>query len=914
MKNLILFILSILFLTADISAQDFKQVKIFLNDRTEIQQLVNIGLELDHALFNKDNSVTVFISSGEFEKLKNSSFRYEVLIEDWAEYYSNLPEMTGSEKDNFKSESKERFNIDGFGFGSMGGYYTLDEVYVKLDSMFLLYPNLITEKFQIGTSIENRPIYAVKISDNPNISESEPQVLFTALHHAREPEGMMAVMYFMYYLLENYAANPEAAYLVNNREMYFIPVHNVDGYEYNHTTNPNGGGMWRKNRRINAGGTFGVDLNRNYGFQWGYNNIGSSGTPSSETYRGTAPFSEPETQTIRDFAISHNIKSVLNYHTYGNLLLYSWGYINQLTPDDDIFSEFGSTMSSWNGYTYGNSPSILYEVNGEANDWWYGEQSEKPKAFGITPEVGSSFWPTQNLIFPLAQENLQPNIYFAWNAGEYVSLDNYSFSKEYFNPNDNVDLLINPVSNSGLSDANNISIVLSSSNPHINVINNQIVIGNIASRSSVVNLQALSFSISSAAAANETIDLDVTVFSGTEQMFVKTITIIIGTPTNIFEDISNDPSVFWTITATPANPKWEATTTSFYSSPNSYTDSKAGNYSNNANVKMTLTNPIDLTQYSNPRLSFQTHFDIEANWDYGQVEVSTNNGVTWAPVEGLFTNPGSGSFQPNGEPLYDGIQNNWVKEDIDLTAYISSQFKVRFVLITDGGTVTDGWYVDDIKIFYYTAASADVTAQLEINPSSGNGVFDVTFSAINNTASQLNFDLWLDLKMPNGNSRQVFNKNINVNSGQTFSKTKHYNISTRPLGIYTYTMYVGVNPTEIWSSDTKTYTKTSVVITENIIEDDLGLIDLPDEYSLEANYPNPFNPSTTIKYSIPKSSFVKIRIFDILGNEVAILVNEEKPAGSYEVEFSADNLTSGIYFYAIQAGSFAETKRMILLK
>ena len=112
--------------------------------------------------------------------------------------------------------------------------------------MYNLFPTLISQKFSVGTTIEGRPIYMVKISDNPTVSENEPQVLYTALHHAREPESMEQMIFFMFYLLENYGTDPEATYLVNNREMYFIPVINPDGYQYNYSTNPGGGGMWRK--------------------------------------------------------------------------------------------------------------------------------------------------------------------------------------------------------------------------------------------------------------------------------------------------------------------------------------------------------------------------------------------------------------------------------------------------------------------------------------------------------------------------------------------------------------------------------------------------------------------------------------------------------------------------------------------
>ena len=113
----------------------------------------------------------------------------------------------------------------------MGGFYTLSEVIGELDNMKIQYPILISTKISIGNSVENRPIYTVKISDNPEFDENEPEILYTALHHAREPQSMMQMIYFMYYLLENYNTDPSVQYLVNNRELYFIPVVNPDGYE-----------------------------------------------------------------------------------------------------------------------------------------------------------------------------------------------------------------------------------------------------------------------------------------------------------------------------------------------------------------------------------------------------------------------------------------------------------------------------------------------------------------------------------------------------------------------------------------------------------------------------------------------------------------------------------------------------------
>ena len=89
---------------------------------------------------------------------------------------------------------------------------------------------------------------------------------------------------------------------------------------------------------------------------------------------------------------------------------------------------------------------------------------------------------------------------------------------------------------------------------------------------------------------------------------------------------------------------------------------------------------------------------------------------------------------------------------------------------------------------------------------------------------------------------------------------------------------------------------------------------LPKSFLLSQNFPNPFNPSTTIEYQLPQAEFVSLKVFDVLGNEIVTLVNEEKSAGSYEVEFKAENLPSGTYFYKFQAGNFFETKKMLLIK
>ena len=434
--------LQLLPLLARESTPKYSEVRIYTPNPADITALQEKGMEFDHVK-KQENGFDVVLSSKDMEILKSTGLSYKILVADLTADFQQRSALSESEWKSLEREMKNTYSIEGFEFGSMGGFYTFAEVVTELDSMRLLYPNLITAKQSLGQSIEGREIWMVKISDNPDVNEQEPEVLYTALHHAREPESIMAVIYYMYYLLENYGTDPEVTFLVNNRELYFVPVINPDGYVYNQQTNPNGGGMWRKNRRNNGGGTYGVDLNRNYGYKWGYDNNGSSPNPSSETYRGTAPFSEPETQAIRDLCNAHNFKLTLNYHTYGDLLIYPWGYNDNLTPDSLLYIALASDMTQFNGYTYGTgSQTVGYIVNGDSDDWMYGEQTTKGKIMAMTPEVGSSFWPSPSQIYPLAQENIYPNLVLAHGPGVILAdpLDpnppeNFNAYSDYQTPN-----------------------------------------------------------------------------------------------------------------------------------------------------------------------------------------------------------------------------------------------------------------------------------------------------------------------------------------------------------------------------------------------------------------------------------------------------------------------------------------------
>ena len=315
MKSTLLSII-IICLSWSANAQDYSRLKVFATN-DQLIKLGNLGVTVDHGIRKEGSFFISDFSSAERAIMDQYEFDYEVLIEDVEQYYIDILNHPEKQESGLKNASCASTSGSGsiyanpatptnFNLGTMGGYLKYNEMLAELDAMVQQYPNLITAKAPISSFVthENRPIYHVKISDNPNVNETEPKVLYTAIHHAREPMSLMETIFFMWYVLENYGTNEEITYLVNETQLFFVPCINPDGYVYNETTNPNGGGMWRKNRRNNGGGVYGVDLNRNYGYGWG--TTGTSTNTSNDTYCGTAPYSEPEVQAMRWLVQNHN--------------------------------------------------------------------------------------------------------------------------------------------------------------------------------------------------------------------------------------------------------------------------------------------------------------------------------------------------------------------------------------------------------------------------------------------------------------------------------------------------------------------------------------------------------------------------------------------------------------------------------
>ncbi len=695
-------VFSLFFLAIPAQAEKYSKVQIQLQTRMELRELAKAGLQFDHGSLEKNPAgeyfYNVVVNSSELKILKSSRFSYKILIPDMKEDYRKR----SSSIEMQKTETVPT----GFEYGSMGSYYTFDEVASELDSMYLMYPNLITQKQSLGITENGNEIWMVKVSVNPEVDEEEPEVLYTALHHAREPESIMALLYFMDHILEQYGSDPEITYLLDNRELYFIPVVNPDGYLYNEQTDPNGGGMWRKNRRNNGDGSWGVDLNRNYGYEWGYDDNGSSPTPSSDTYRGPYAFSEPETQIIRDFCNQRHFIMAFNYHTYSNLLIIPWGYIGDfLTPDSIMYNEYGADMTQFNNYTYGTGNNTVgYLVNGDSDDWMYGEQGTKNKIFAFTPEIGTDadgFWPPEDRIIPLAEENVYPDLVLARAAGGYAKYKGYTLEDKgdlngYVDAGEEAGLIFD-ILNAGQGTSQNVTLTLTSTDEYITINTTQASTPQDIASQQTLHSSSFSFSVAQNTPAGYEPQLTLTVSDDGLETDYAIEGIIIGTPQSVFADNAENGTSNW-----DRGLSWNVTNTSVYSGNYSFTDSPAGNYGNDKTNQLTLINPLELPSATKILLKFKTHWDIEAEWDFAKVQVSTN-GSSWTTIQGKYSTQGSGQgVQSSSEYGYDGLQSDWVSEQFDITSYAgAAAFYLRFDLSSDQAEVRDGWYLDEIEILAY---------------------------------------------------------------------------------------------------------------------------------------------------------------------------------------------------------------------
>ncbi|CAG4952401.1 unnamed protein product [Colias eurytheme] len=282
-------------------------------------------------------------------------------------------------------------------------YHRIEDIHGFLDYLAKTYPAIVSVK-SIGKSYEGRELKILRISNGQRTNKA---VFIDGGIHAREWISPATVTYLINQIAENFDEESDE---IRNIDWYFLPVVNPDGYEYTHKADR----LWRKNRKPTIGTRqcIGTDLNRNFGYRWG--GKGSSSNPCSDIFRGTRMFSEPESRAVADFITNSaaNFSAYLTYHSYGQYLLYPWGYDNAVPPDhkdlDLVGKEIAAAIQQAGGtkYTVGSSSGVLYPAAGGSDDWAKGQGIKYSFTIELSDTGRYGFILPTSFIEPVAKESM----------------------------------------------------------------------------------------------------------------------------------------------------------------------------------------------------------------------------------------------------------------------------------------------------------------------------------------------------------------------------------------------------------------------------------------------------------------------------------------------------------------------------
>ena len=701
--------------------------------------------EYDVVSFVPHKYIDIIINKDELDFLKRNSFDFAILQ---------------TKDEILKNLHSDDFRLDGYrDYESLlSELQQLSNDYSDICSLHDIGDSQGKLYFEQGNDVYedfNHEIWALKISDNVNENEDEPCFYYMSEHHAREPISLEVVMNFTNELLTNYGYNPQITDRINNSEIWIIPLVNPNGHKVvTDETNI----WWRKNIRdnnengvMNVGnyGEDGVDPNRNYGWQWG--NVGASSSFTGETYHGLYAWSEPENIAVKNLLDSRPFVAGISYHSYGELVLYPFGYgENVIAPDQTALSDLAVQMANTiPSLTSGNyTPQAaweLYPCMGTSDDYSYGEHG----SFAYTIELAQEFIPSASQIQQICDNNLEAPMIMLDRITKSTltgfitdSTTNQPIVAEIFVETiDNTGVERNPyLSNSEFGRfyrmlmPGNYSITFSAFGYESITIEN-VEISEQENTTLNVSLQASEFiSLSGLVRDAESGDA----ISGAVINFVDTPIDEIMTDANGEFTLDQIPVGIYSVVVSAENfglmetnvdltnsnyivlnmaslkifddmeqgidnwevdpNSWAFTTNEKYSGDFSLTDSPNGNYSNNIDKKCKFSQILDLTEIDELSVSFYTKFDIESDYDFCYFEVSTNP---------------SSSNEWDTIASFTGI-SDWQKQELNLNQYCGfSTIGFRFRMKSDGGVVGDGIYLDDFAIYYAEIISGNDSKEFQ---------------------------------------------------------------------------------------------------------------------------------------------------------------------------------------------------------
>lgn len=756
---------------------------------------------------------------------------------------------------------------------TIDGYRTYDDVLSELEQITDDYPE-ITRLYNIGdtwgkiyTDDGNDyyedyylDIWALKLTQHPDSLSGKPAVFYLGGHHAREPLSVEVPMDFLNLLLEGYGEDEDITFLIDNTEIWFLPLSNPDGHK---VVLDMLDVWWRKNIRDNnengrfdtsfdyGSGIDGVDVNRNFDFEWRADNRNTRAT-----YPGPAAGSEPEVKVFKELMAEVHFVAGISYHTYGEMVLYPYGYaVGCRAPDHDILKDLSDDMAATiprlnSDNTYRSWQSLdLYPARGVLDDYAYGKYG----IFCYTIEMATEFIPSPEIAAQISEDNMEAAMILLERVhrstltgiitdavtGEPLEAEIYieeidetgSFREPYRTrkPFGRYYRMLLPgeyeviFKSEDYSDSRTYLVTITEDEQtELNVLLFPYGIGDISG-------QVVDFFDKKPIAGAKIMLTDSAVepvFTDEEGLFVikdvpyndYTLRISAEDFGTLYQHIILTkpeynlnavlyPHFFKDTFETLAN--WETTGSWGLSTQYSYTgdyslaDSPDGFYNANTESFAELRNMIDLTNAENASVTMMARYRFRFN-DYCLLQIRTENNDRL-----------SGSGRTEQYPLRNDEwttikefkeQSDWKHYDIPLAAYCGGIVSLRFFFWSDENLTETGIYIDDFRVYI---SSEELSAEQE--------------------------------------------------------------------------------PT------------------------------IPSAFKLEQNFPNPFNAETSIRFNLPNEQHVTLEIFNIAGKKVATLVDEHRGPGSHTIVWEGfDNrqklVGSGIYFYRLSSEKGSVTRKMVLLK
>lgn len=687
MKNSIYILtMTLFFSTASLCAKHhlplFTYARIDISKNNSIEKIYDLGLNLEDAIIKSDSHIDIILNQYEINILKLHNIDHKILIYDMEKHIS--------ERSPKKYKKKYRIlNSDNFALGSVAGFYTLNEMTDEFNKMKEKFPEYFQKEEIIGKSAEGRNIYSYSFG-----TDGKPEILLTGMHHAREPIGTTIIIYFLWKLMElAESGDLQAKYLLENRHIWVVPVINLDGWHYNYSRYPNGGGLWRKNRRLIVDSTYGVDLNRNYGPYdlWNAPNSGSSVNPSATTYRGDRPFSEPETQAVSEFCNEHDFLFAVNYHSYGNYIIYPFAAINKETDDSLLYRVYSKEITDRNRFSFGTSmQTVRYPGRGTSDDWMYSVSENKNKILAITPEIGTvndSFYPNPERIVGMVNESFYLNFQTCWSAGINVRPSDlyYQYNSEDSN------YFVLKLRNIGLQEGD-VSINIEPLNPFFEVSSEKQIYTNENWKEMELNFDITVPDNSIGLTNGDIYKFEVEIIhNGISRLDTFDVKLMCYDEIVLFDAKKQcDPNTKWIKNDWGLEYSEEFNGFVFADSPQAYYPDSSNNY-------LIYRYPLPITMPT--QLLFTTTWNIEPNDDFAMVQISTDDGDTWNCIKSSRMVRGSGRKQGRQDTTQFGFHGNytgWVMQRYDMSEYLSDTIMLRFGLISDHAGGYEGWKLKNV--------------------------------------------------------------------------------------------------------------------------------------------------------------------------------------------------------------------------